>query len=87
MTFYEVGGTVMIFETIAKIISEQLGHNLDEIQPDTSLVDDLGADSLDAVEVIMAIEEEFSIEIPDEKFENLETVQDIVDLVETLVQA
>ncbi len=87
MTFYEVGGTVMIFETIAKIISEQLGHSLDEIQPDTSLVDDLGADSLDAVEVIMAIEEEFSIEIPDEKFENLETVQDIVDLVETLVQA
>ena len=77
----------MIFETIAKIISEQLGHSLDEIQPDTSLVDDLGADSLDAVEVIMAIEEEFSIEIPDEKFENLETVQDIVDLVETLVQA
>ena len=76
----------MIFETIAKIISEHLGHSVDDVQPDTSLVDDLGADSLDAVEVIMAIEEEFSIEIPDEKFETLETVQDIVDLVESLVQ-
>lgn len=78
----------MVFETIAKIICEHLGSlKLDEIEPETSLVDDLGADSLDAVEIIMAIEEEFSIEIPDDKFENLETVQDIVDLVESLVQA
>lgn len=78
----------MVFETIAKLICEHLGSlSLNEIEPDTSLVDDLGADSLDAVEIIMAIEEEFSIEIPDDKFESLETVQDIVDLVESLVQA
>lgn len=78
----------MIFETIAKIICENLGvSNITEIEPDTSLVDDLGADSLDAVEIMMAIEEEFSIEIPDEKFEGIETIQDVVDLVESLTQA
>ena len=76
-----------IANRIKEIIIEQLRVNEEDVLPNASFTDDLGADSLDAVEVIMAIEEEFSIEIPDEKFENLETIQDIVDLVESLTQA
>lgn len=66
---------------IKEIIAEQLGLREDEIISDASFVDDLGADSLDIVELIMAMEEEFGTEIPDEDAEKLLTVQDTIDYV------
>ena len=72
-----------MFEEIRDIIAEQLSiDDLDELTLDTSLKDDLNADSLDAVEVIMALEEEFAIEIPDEEAENFKTIGDIVEYIE-----
>ncbi|MGL5315099.1 MAG: acyl carrier protein [Peptostreptococcaceae bacterium] len=72
-----------MFEKIKTIIAEQLGiDNLDTITLETSLVEDLEADSLDAVEVIMALEDEFGIEIPDEQAENFKTVGDLYKFVE-----
>lgn len=72
-----------MFEKIKEIIAEQLGiDNVDTITPQTSLIDDLEADSLDAVEVIMALEDEFGIEIPDEEAENFKTIGDIAKFVE-----
>ena len=77
----------MIFETIRKIISEQLGLDEKIISLDSSLTTDLDADSLDAVEIIMAIEDEFSIEIPDDRIEDLVTIHDLVEYIESSVQA
>ncbi|MGL5346031.1 MAG: acyl carrier protein [Peptostreptococcaceae bacterium] len=72
-----------MFEKIKSIIAEQLGiDELDNITMDTSLVEDLEADSLDAVEVIMALEDEFGIEIPDEEAEKFKTVGDLYKFVE-----
>jgi acyl carrier protein len=71
----------MIFEKIQKIISEQLGIDSDEIKLESSFVDDLGADSLDIVELIMALETEFDIEIPDEEAEKVKTVGDVVEYI------
>ena len=76
----------MIFESIQSIISEQLGVDKEDITMDTNLTKDLEADSLDAVEIIMAIEDEFEIEIEDEKAELLQTVADMVKLVEELTE-
>ena len=64
-----------IEDRVKKIVSDQLGTSLDEIQSDSSFVDDLGADSLDTVELVMALEEEFETEIPDEEAEKITTVQ------------
>lgn len=72
----------MIFEKVAQIIAEELGVELDDIKMDTHLTDDLGADSLDAVELIMSIEEEFDVEIPDEELQNIQTVADIVEFLD-----
>lgn len=66
---------------ILHIIAEQLGINEDEIDKDASLIDDMGADSLDIVELVMAMEEEFEMEIPDEDAEKISTVQDIIEYV------
>ncbi|RDY23395.1 acyl carrier protein [Romboutsia maritimum] len=72
-----------MFEKVRAIISEQLGiDNLGEITLETSLVDDLEADSLDAVEVVMALEDEFGIEIPDEDAEHFKTIADICKFIE-----
>ncbi|QAT41648.1 acyl carrier protein [Clostridium sp. JN-9] len=71
----------MIFEKIKNIISEQLGIDADEISIDSSFVDDLGADSLDIVELIMALETEFDLEIPDEDAEKISTVNDVVEYI------
>lgn len=72
-----------MFERIKEIIAEQLGiDNVDSITPQTSLIDDLEADSLDAVEVIMALEDEFGIEIPDEEAENFKNIGDITKFIE-----
>ena len=72
----------MTFDKIKGIIAEQLGVEEDAITMDTNLMKDLEADSLDAVEIIMAIEDEFDIEIPDEDAEKFQTVADIVGYVE-----
>ena len=72
----------MTFDKIKGIIAEQLGVEEDAISMETNLMKDLEADSLDAVEIIMAIEDEFDIEIPDEDAEKFQTVADIVSYVE-----
>ena len=64
-----------------KIVAEQLGVNESEIKTESSFVDDLGADSLDTVELVMALEEEFECEIPDEEAEKITTVQQAIDYV------
>ena len=70
-----------IEERVKKIVVEQLGVKEDEVQPSSSFVDDLGADSLDTVELVMALEEEFETEIPDEEAEKITTVQQAVDYI------
>ncbi len=70
-----------IFEKVKKIIVDQLGVPESNITLSSSFIDDLGADSLDTVELIMAIEEAFDIEIPDEDAEKVVTVQDVVDYI------
>lgn len=70
-----------MFEKVKSIIAEQLGIDASEIKLESSFVDDLGADSLDIVELIMALEEEFDIEFPDEDAEKISTVSDIVDYI------
>ena len=68
------------FERVRKILADQLGDISEaEVTPTASIVDDLGADSLDVVEIVMALEEEFEIETPDEEAEKIKTVQQIVD--------
>ncbi|HDM08605.1 MAG TPA: acyl carrier protein, partial [Candidatus Omnitrophica bacterium] len=71
-----------IAERVKKIISEQLNVKEDEITESSSFVDDLGADSLDTVELVMAFEEEFGIEIPDEEAEKIRTVGDAIKYIE-----
>ena len=75
----------MIFEKVREIIAEQLDVDIEDISLDTSLTKDLEADSLDAVEIIMALEDEYDIEIPDEVAEEFKTVADIVKCVEDYV--
>ncbi|HEY9058986.1 MAG TPA: acyl carrier protein [Pseudobacteroides sp.] len=70
-----------MFEKVKKIIVEQLGVEEDDIALESSFIDDLGADSLDIVELIMALEEEFDIEIPDSEAEKIATVGDAVDFI------
>jgi acyl carrier protein len=71
----------MVFEKVKKIIVEQLGVEEDEVTMESSFIDDLGADSLDIVELIMALEEEFDIEIPDSEAEKIATVGDAVEYI------
>ena len=66
-------------QRVKEIITEQLGVSADQVTPDASFIDDLGADSLDQVELVMALEEEFEIEIPDEDAEKMTTVRDAVE--------
>jgi acyl carrier protein len=70
-----------IKERVKKIIAEQLGVAEDEIKDESSFVDDLGADSLDTVELVMALEDEFDMEIPDEEAEKITTVRSAIDYV------
>jgi len=71
-----------VAEKIKSIISEQLGVKQEEVTPEASFIDDLGADSLDTVELVMALEEEFGIEIPDEDAEKITTVGDAIKYIE-----
>jgi acyl carrier protein len=71
-----------VAEKVKKIIVDQLGVEEDEVTPEASFIEDLGADSLDIVELIMALEEEFGIEIPDEDAEKIATVKDAVAYIQ-----
>ena len=71
-----------IEQRVKKIVAEQLGVNEAEIKNESSFVDDLGADSLDTVELVMAFEENFDIEVPDEEAEKLQSVADVVAYIE-----
>lgn len=74
------------FERVKELVVEQLGVDADEVTMEASFVDDLGADSLDIVELVMAFEEEFDIEIPDEDAEKIQTVGDAVDYLKAHVE-
>ena len=70
-----------IEKKVQKIVCEQLGVSAEEVKSEASFIDDLGADSLDTVELVMAFEEEFEIEIPDEEAEGIQTVKNAVDYI------
>ncbi|MBD2778840.1 acyl carrier protein [Iningainema tapete] len=74
-----------IFEKVKKIVADQLSVEADTITPQSNFANDLGADSLDTVELVMALEEEFDIEIPDEAAEKITTVQEAVDYINNKV--
>lgn len=69
-------------ERVKKIVVEHLDIDADKVEPKASFVDDLGADSLDIIELVMALEEEFSLEIPDEAAESIRTVEDAISFIE-----
>ena len=69
-------------DRVKKIVVEHLGVEEDKVTPDASFIDDLGADSLDIVELVMAFEEEFGVEIPDDAAEKITTVKDAIDYIE-----
>lgn len=71
-----------VADKIKSIIAEQLGVKQEEVTPEASFIDDLGADSLDTVELVMALEEEFGVEIPDEDAEKITTVGDAIKYIE-----
>jgi len=73
----------MVFDKVAEILAEQLDAEKEDITADTRIAEDLNADSLDVVELLMAIEDEFEITIPDEEIENLKTVGDVADYIQS----
>jgi acyl carrier protein len=81
----EVPTMAAVEDRIKKIIAEQLGVEEDDVVPEAKFVEDLGADSLDTVELVMALEEEFEIEIPDEDAEKIQTVASAVDFIKEKV--
>jgi acyl carrier protein len=72
----------VILDEVKEILSEQLGISADKIELSSNLAEDLGADSLDAIDIVMSIEDQYSIEVPDETIENMKTVEDIVNFIE-----
>ena len=72
-----------MLDKIREIVVEQLGVDAEQVVPEANFVEDLGADSLDTVELIMAFEEEFDVEIPDKDAEKIKTVQDVIDYIES----
>lgn len=77
----QTGGTMSLSPKVKDIIVEQLGVDPEKVKMEASFIDDLGADSLDIVELVMAMEEEFDIEIPDEDAEKLKTVADVANYI------
>ncbi|MBR2404249.1 MAG: acyl carrier protein [Clostridia bacterium] len=76
----------MVFEKVRDIVADQLGIDIDTITPDSSFIEELGADSLDVVELIMALETEFDLEIPEDEAENVSTVGDVVEYIKANAQ-
>ena len=76
------GGTFMIFEKIKELLADQLDVSADDMTMESDIANDLGADSLDVVELLMSIEDEFEIDIPDEEIENIKTIVDLVKYIE-----
>lgn len=76
----------MIFETVRELLAHQLEVELERITPETDIFEDLGADSLDVVELVMSIEEEYDIVITDERAGNVRTVAQVVEMLESLVK-
>ncbi|MFU8855620.1 MAG: acyl carrier protein [Deferrisomatales bacterium] len=76
-----------IEETVKKIVAEQLGVDIEKVVNEAGFIDDLGADSLDTVELVMALEEEFDQEIPDEDAEKIRTVQDAINYIQERMAA
>ena len=74
----------MVFEKIRAILCEQLDIEEDQVTMDSNIAEDLGADSLDVVALIMSIEDEFGLEVPDDQVENIKTVGDVVNYIENL---
>ena len=72
----------MVFEKIKTLLADQLEVDAEEMSLDTKIAEDLGADSLDVVELLMSIEDEFEVEIPDEEIENLKTIGDVVEYIQ-----
>ena len=72
-----------MLEKIKSIVADQLGVDEDQVTEDASFIDDLGADSLDTVELIMAFEEEFDVEIPDEDAQKIKTVKEVIEYIES----
>ncbi|MDD5158116.1 acyl carrier protein [Sulfurimonas sp.] len=72
-----------LLDDIKEVVVEQLGVSADEVKEDAKFVEDLGADSLDVVELVMALEEKFDIEIPDDEAEKIRTVRDVVNYIES----
>lgn len=77
------GGFFMVFEKIKAILAEQLDADADDMTMDTNIAKDLGADSLDVVELLMSIEDEFEVEIPDEEIENIKTIGDLTEYIQS----
>lgn len=78
---YKKMGDDSMKKRVKEIIMDQLGLGEDEVKPESNFLDDLGADSLDIVELVMAMEEEFDMEIPDEEAEKIRTVKDVTDFI------
>lgn len=79
-------GMQMVFDKVSEIIVDQLECEKDDVTMEASITDDLGADSLDVVDLVMSIEESFDVEIPDEDVEGIKTVGDIVKYIESKVE-
>ncbi len=79
-------GKQMVFDKVSEIIVDQLECEKDDVTMEASITDDLGADSLDVVDLVMSIEESFDVEIPDEDVEGIKTVGDIVKYIESKVE-
>ncbi|MEG0774039.1 acyl carrier protein [Clostridium sp.] len=76
----------MILEKVKKVVADQLSMEVDEIKLDSNFSDDLGVDSLEIFEIVMSLEEEFEIEIPNEDIENIKTIQEIVNYVKSKIE-
>lgn len=72
----------MVLEKIKEILADQLDADIETLSADTKIAEDLGADSLDVVEILMAIEDEFNVEIPDEEIDNIKTIGDVADYIQ-----
>lgn len=77
----------MIFDEVREILAEQLDVDKDSIEMNSKLAEDLGADSLDAIDIVMTIEDQYAIEVPDESIEGMKTVEDIVSFIESNTDA